>query len=153
LKKTYYIYLLVALIFTSCYQLERPKQPDTFLSEQDMIDLLTEISILSAAKGINKKKIEENGITPKEYIYKKHKIDSVIFTQNNIYYSHDLETYNRIYDKVKDTLTLLKKQAEKNQLKNKPSIDKQKLKEGLKLDLKNQSKKDSIIKSALLKRR
>ncbi|WP_375238988.1 DUF4296 domain-containing protein [Aurantibacter sp.] len=155
MKNSIYTYLLVTLILNSCYQLEKPEKPNTFLSEQEMVNVLTEISILSAAKGINKKKLGENGILPKNYIYTKHKIDSVIFAENNIYYSHDLDAYNRIYNKVKDSLTLLKKKAEKNKEKKIKStnINKGKLKEDeLKLDPKYISKRDSIIRQGLLKR-
>jgi hypothetical protein len=156
LRKNLYIYLFLALVLNSCYELEKAKKPDTFLSEQEMVNVLTEISILSAAKGINKKKLEENGVLPNDYIYTKHKIDSVIFAENNIYYSHDLDAYNRIYDKVEDTLTFLKKKAEKgkeNKLDRK-SINKLKLKEKeLKLDPKYISKRDSTIREGLLKHR
>ena len=123
-----------------------------------MINILTDLSILSAAKGINKKKLEENGILPEDYIYKKHQIDSVIFVENNIYYSYDLDLYNRIYDKVKDTLTLLKKKADKNSLKriDKKALKKQEAKKELlvKEEFKSSlySKKDSTIKANLLKR-
>jgi len=158
LIKNSFIYLLVALVFFGCYQIEKPKQPITLLSEQQMINILTDLSILSAAKGINKKKLEENGILPEDYIYKKHQIDSVIFVENNIYYSYDLDLYNRIYDKVKDTLTLLKKKADKNSLKriDKKALKKQEAKKELlvKEELKSSlySKKDSTIKANLLKR-
>lgn len=111
------------------------------------------MSILSATKGINKKKLEQNGILPKAYIYKKYDIDSSVFAQNNIYYSYDLDGYNRIYDKVKDTLTLLKKAAEKKKLKklNKKSAKKKFLKNDLKLNSNQLTKKDSSIRSGLLK--
>jgi len=52
--------------------------------------------------------LENNGITPVSYIYKKHGIDSTQFANSNNYYAHDIKVYDKIYDKVKDSLTILR---------------------------------------------
>lgn len=154
MKYNYYTYLLVVLVLTSCYQLEKPEQPSTLLSEQEMVNVLTQMSILSAAKGINKRKLEENGILPKDFIFKKYKIDSTVFAENNLYYSHNLESYNRIYNRVKDTLSLLKSKANKKKLK-KINANATNKKNAKALENKNPkiiSKRDSTIKAGLLKK-
>lgn len=132
------------MVLTSCYQLEKPEQPSTLLSEQEMVNVLTQMSILSAAKGINKRKLEENGILPKDFIFKKYKIDSTVFAENNLYYSHNLESYNRIYNRVKDTLSLLKSKANATNKKNAKALENK--------NPKIISKRDSTIKAGLLKK-
>ena len=70
------------------------------ISEDKMIEILYDMSLISVSKGINKRIIENNGMKPKKYILKKHNIDSTQFVASNEYYSKDLETYLSIYEEV-----------------------------------------------------
>ena len=72
MKHSSLLSLLVLTLFVSCYDIEKPEKPKDLLSEDKMVDVLVEISIMSSAKGINKRILENNGIKPVEYIYKKH---------------------------------------------------------------------------------
>lgn len=104
MKNQFFLCAFVALILSSCYDVKRPKKPANLLSEDQMVAVIADMAILSSAKGVNKKRIEENGIIPDEYIYKKNNIDSVSFAESNLYYAFDIETYDSIYARVKDTL-------------------------------------------------
>ena len=129
LKKHIVISLIFSALFVSCYNVNKPDKPKNLLSEDQMVAVLVDMAIVSSAKGINKKKLEDNGIVPDEYIYKKNNIDSIIFAESNTYYAFNIETYNDIYARVKDSLTVLndkykaigeverKKQAKKDSLK------------------------------------
>lgn len=123
------------LIFTSCYNVDKPEKPENLLTESEMVAVLTDMAIMSSAKGINKKKIEENGITPNAFIFKKHKIDSTIFSQSNNYYAFNIKTYNEIYDKVKDSLKELREIYKKIEVEEK----------------KEKAKKDSLRKTQKVK--
>ena len=48
-----------------------------------MADILIDMALLTSAKGINKKKMENNGIIPENFILEKHKIDSMQFAESN----------------------------------------------------------------------
>ncbi|MBQ0769944.1 MAG: DUF4296 domain-containing protein [Bizionia sp.] len=113
MKIQFFLCALAVLILSSCYDVERPKKPNNLLSQDQMVAVITDMAILSSAKGVNKKRIEENGIIPDQYIYKKNNIDSISFAESNLYYAFDIETYNRIYDRVKDTLNKKKDVLEK----------------------------------------
>lgn len=133
----------------SCYDIEKPEKPKDLISENQMVDVLVEISIMSSAKGINKRMLENNGITPVAYIYKKHGIDSTQFANSNNYYAHDIEVYDKIYDKVKDSLTTLRdkyKELQKEEVKKKDEKKKElrTKKELLKQD-KPKINRDSIL--------
>lgn len=104
------------ILLTSCYEVNKPKKPAKFLTETEMTNILLDLSIVSAAKGIDKRKLEELNILPQNYVFKKYNIDSVTFTENNTYYSYQLDTYKRIYDKVSDSLNALKKIAQDKSL-------------------------------------
>tara|TARA_B000000565_G_C23663051_1_gene331161 strand:- start:193 stop:579 length:387 start_codon:yes stop_codon:yes gene_type:complete len=79
---------------------EKNVAPVNLISEDKMIEILYDMSLISVSKGINKRIIENNGMKPKKYILKKHNIDSTQFVASNEYYSKDLETYLSIYEEV-----------------------------------------------------
>lgn len=73
-----------------------------------MIEVLTELSLLHAARNYNKFKLEETGINPEDYIYEKFDIDSLQFERSNNYYSEQYTDYERIYDSVKVRIQRMK---------------------------------------------
>ena len=97
MKKLFYI-LLIFFCF-GCI-IDKNVKPKNLISENKMIDILYDMSLISVSKGINKRILENNGMKPKKYILKKHSIDSLQFVFSNEYYSKDLEIYLSIYEKV-----------------------------------------------------
>lgn len=124
MKIKFVVFCLLSLLLLGCYGIEKPKKPDNLIPEDKMVDVLVEIAIVSAGKGINKRTLENKGITPVAFIYKKHNIDSLQFVNSNNYYAYDIETFDNIYSKVKDSLTLLRDKYKEQQKKE----DKQKAK-------------------------
>lgn len=98
--------LLVIILCFSCQdnRVKRPEKPDNLLSEEKMVAIIYDMSITSAAKGINKKRLEKEGIQPDAYVYRIHGIDSTQFSESNNYYAYDLEAYKRIYKQVQSRL-------------------------------------------------
>ncbi len=104
-----------------------------------MVEVLVELALVSSAKGINKRELENKGLVPDAYVYKKHKIDSTQFVQSNNYYAFDIEVYTEIYQKVKDSLEALRV-VYKEVLKEEDDIKQKELKETLK------AKKSNVLK-------
>jgi len=138
LKTKHLTYLLILLLISACYKVEKPEKPDNLLSEDKMVDVLVEMSLMYSAKAINKWELEKNAIMPDRFIYDKHDIDSLQFAQSNYYYAFDIKKYEKIYDRVKDSLGKLKtkykaiqeeEQRVKDSLKkvNKAKLKKEKL--------------------------
>ena len=93
--------IIIFFIINSCIFIdEKNVAADNLISEDKMIEILYDMSLISVSKGINKRIIENNGLKPKKYILKKHNIDSIQFVASNEYYSKDLETYLSIYEEV-----------------------------------------------------
>jgi len=69
-----------------------------------MVSILYDMSILTASKGVNKKLLEENGILPEDFVYEKYGIDSLQFALSNEYYAYNLDTYEGIFNDVKQRL-------------------------------------------------
>ena len=102
--------LLITLIFYSCNLINKEKNniPENLISEEKMINIIYDMSLISVSKGINKRILENNGMKPKSYILNKYEIDSLQFVKSNEYYSKDLEKYLYIYESVLKKLELNK---------------------------------------------
>ena len=99
--------IFIFLIFNSCgFMDEENIIPENLISEEKMVDILYDMSLISVSKGINKKILENNGMKPKKYILRKYNIDSLQFVVSNEYYSRDLERYLKIYDEVLNKLEI-----------------------------------------------
>lgn len=92
------------MLLINCQDSNIPKKPDNLISKNQMSEILHDVYLLNAARGINKKAMEKYGILPLEYIYKKYKIDSLQFALSNDYYSYDAKTYESIIENVKQKL-------------------------------------------------
>ena len=101
------LFLALSVFMVSCSKNPVPK-PDNLLDEEVMTDMLFDIAILQAAEGTMKHRLEENNIDVKTYIYKKYKIDSLTYYQNQKYYAGETRKYKKMHQKVLDRLEEVK---------------------------------------------
>ena len=142
-----YRIIILALLLISCQDVEKVKEPKNLISEAKMAEVLTDLSILSSAKNYNKRILEETGLKPAEYLYKKHGIDSLQLAQSNEYYAKNYDRLESIYQRVKVNIEKMQLDLENIQ-KNETRI-----KDSIKLaDSISRSKSDSLPKNALLKK-
>ena len=103
------IYLLGLLFLTqACQQVKKTEKPKDLISEEKMADIITELSLLNAARNFNKKRLESTGLKTDSYIYDKFKVDSLQFERSSNYYAQEYVQYVRIYDSVDKRLDRLK---------------------------------------------
>ncbi|MEZ4797218.1 MAG: DUF4296 domain-containing protein [Flavobacteriaceae bacterium] len=104
-------YILIILLIVSCAGESKKsiKKPDNLITKDKMVDIIYDMSLVSAAKGINRKLVEQEGVHPEKYIYEKYGIDSLQFAKSNEYYTFNLDTYEEIYKRVKAKLEKDKK--------------------------------------------
>ena len=119
----YITIVLIALVIFSCNNIDKPKKPDNLISKDRMVDIITDISLMTAAKGLNKGLLEENAINPQNYIYNKYSIDSIQFSESNNYYAYDVKEYEEIYLIVKERLEKQKEEYTALQEKEKKERD------------------------------
>ena len=96
------ILLGMMVLFFGCNS-NSVEKPNNLIGKDKMVDILYDISLLEAIKTQN----INGGITVKtgnDFIYKKHKIDSVQFAKSNKYYASDVEAYKKLFEKVKERL-------------------------------------------------
>lgn len=103
------VYILLCLLMVSCDNIDKPKKPHNLISKAKMTDIIVDITLINAAKGIDKNLLETNNINPEEFIFKKYKIDSLQFAQSSNYYAYDVKGYEAIYKEAKRKLEEQKK--------------------------------------------
>ncbi|MDR5589291.1 DUF4296 domain-containing protein [Christiangramia sp. SM2212] len=96
------------ILSVSCQDLKKSEKPSDLIPEAKMIDVLTEISLLHAARNYNKQKLEATGLNPDSYIYEKFGIDSLQFERSSSWYSENYTQYEGIYDSVKARIQVMK---------------------------------------------
>lgn len=134
----YLAIILFGILILGCGGSDKPTKPDNLISQDKMSDILFDVFILNAAKGINKRVLENNGVQPQEYVYKKYNIDSLQFALSNNYYAYDTKVYEGIMDKVKQKITAEKK------LNDSISEKEEKVKDSLNKIKKQGPKSDSL---------
>ena len=105
MKKT--IILLVLTTLFSCSNKEK-NVPQNLMSEDQMVNFLFDINIINSSRAFRNRS-ELNYYNIKDsLLFKKHKIDSIIFSESNFYYASNPKLYLRIYSKLETKLKLLK---------------------------------------------
>ena len=102
--KKFILSLILLCLLLSCNDIDRPSKPKNLISESKMVDIITDMSLLNAAKGVDKDILVENGIVPLNFIYEKYQIDSLQFAESNNFYAYNVNKYEAIYSKVKERL-------------------------------------------------
>jgi hypothetical protein len=108
------IYLCVVLAIFACS--ENPvKKPVNLLNEETMENILFDVAVLQATKANSPDVLQANSIDSKDFIYKKYKIDSATYHQNNRYYAGNVKKHKHMHKRV---LARLEDLIKKNQTPN-----------------------------------
>lgn len=99
------ILLLVLVWFSACQDIQKQEKPKELIPEDKMVEVLIDVHLFNAAKNVNRLPLQQTGMTPHQFIYEKHNIDSLQFEKSNAYYGTQINTYERIHNRVKDYLT------------------------------------------------
>ena len=105
--------ILLIIIVIGCQSVEKAPEPSQIIDKERMVEMLTDIAVLKAAKGSYRRVLEEHDVNPEEFILKKYGIDSVTFAENNAWYAGQLKEYEKIFNEVKDNLSASKEEYEK----------------------------------------
>ncbi len=104
IKHIKYILILVFVISCNNNSIETPKKPKNLIGKEKMANIIYDMSLFTAAKGVGKYSLENEGISPEAFIYKKYNIDSLQFVLSNSYYSYHMDQFEGIYNRVNERL-------------------------------------------------
>jgi hypothetical protein len=115
--------LTIITLFVSCKE-EVVNKPERLIEKDVMVDIMYDLSILEAIKYQNPTSLDTFKINPREYIFKKYKIDSLQFAKSNVYYASDYEDYKLMFEQITKRLDASKKSADSlvNLKKKKPVL-------------------------------
>lgn len=102
------VFILFLSVIISCQNVQKPEALENLIPENKMVAILTESYLMNAARSVDNNTIIQKGIKLDSILYKKYTIDSLQFAQSNAYYSTNLNTYEAIFAKVEENLTLEK---------------------------------------------
>ncbi|MFV8441081.1 DUF4296 domain-containing protein [Flavobacterium sp. LB2P44] len=122
-------FLALLTLLISCK--DKVVQKPVRLIEKDvMVDIMYDLSILEAIKYQNPASLDTFKINPRDFIYKKYKIDSLQFAKSNVYYAADFEEYKLMFDQITKRLDTRKKGLDSlivlEKKKKKPAVQKKK---------------------------
>ena len=103
---------ILTVIYTSCQDVKKPETPTDLISQDIMVDILTDVYISNASRNVNNKLIRKRNLHLDSIIYNKYDVDSLQFVLSNAYYRSDLKTYGNLLTQAKDRLVLLKKEKD-----------------------------------------
>ncbi len=98
--------------FASCQQVDRPEKPKNLISEEVMVDVLTDAYLNNAARSFNNRQLMAVGAKLDSFVYAKHNIDSITFVESNAYYSSRLNEYISIFQRVEERLSAMQAKAD-----------------------------------------
>ncbi|MCA0131544.1 DUF4296 domain-containing protein [Winogradskyella alexanderae] len=137
--------LIIVLVFGaflwSCSKDDRPPKPNNLITKEKMADILFDLYIINAAKGVNRKVLEQSNLVPESYLLTKYAIDSTQFAESNNYWAFNTKDYNAIVESVKFKLANKKKQLEDLQIKEQE--DAKRRRDSLRRNNNQKTKKDS----------
>ena len=102
--RTFFSFLCGILLFISCEKAVLPK-PKNLIESAKMEQIIYDMTLLEAIKSqVSMDKNKFTGKT-KDYIFKKYKIDSLLFVKSNQYYAAaDIIEYRKMFERVKEKL-------------------------------------------------
>ena len=106
MKRIFYSIFLVLFLW-SCTSRTIYKKPDNLIGKEQMIQIWTDIYIATAASSHKTISLEKN----KNYmpmVLKKHKIDSIQFSDSNLYYTSRIDEYEKMFEEVQKRLKEIK---------------------------------------------
>ena len=116
MKKLLFILLFFVLV-TACGHKDKGFMPERLLTEQEMIDVMTDVQIIEADINSRKNQEREQGLPQKDYskltksyynqLFAHYGITDSLFLQNMRYYTERPADLERIMDSVVQRLTKL----------------------------------------------
>jgi len=113
--------LLVSVIAFSCGG-PAAEEPKRLLSEDEMVNIIYDINMIQSMRSFQPQALDDNNVDAKKYIFKKYKIDSLTFAQNNTWYASNIEKYDgilkKVSERVKKEKEVLSPKADTTKVKN-----------------------------------
>jgi hypothetical protein len=102
------IFLSVLLVCTIGCKKELIEKPEDLIAKDKMTEILYDISLLYASKGVNTGQIDFQRVSIEDFIYKQYGVDSTQVANSTIYYSSKPDEYLKMYESIQERLKAAK---------------------------------------------
>ena len=109
--KNFLVIVLVLFLSISCKK-ELVKEPAKLIEREKMVDIMYDLSLLEAMRYQKPLSLDSIDSDPTKFIFKKYKVDSLQFAQNNMYYASDYENYKDMFDQVNKRISVNQRAAD-----------------------------------------
>ena len=123
--------VIIIFFFISCQDVKRPEIPVDLIPEEQMVDVLTEVYLINAARSFDNRTIMDNKMKLDSFVYKKFDIDSLQFVKSNAYYTSNLATYDKLFLKVQERMQVIKKNVDSLMLVRVREMEEQRIKDSI----------------------
>ena len=99
----YLLFIVFLIVFNSCENKIKYKEPDDLIPREQMIDLLIDMHIASGTTGVR----DKNDDKERNYmslVYEKYQVDSTRLAESNFYYISNIGEYESIFKEVQKQL-------------------------------------------------
>lgn len=149
--KNFVFIILVLFLSVSCKK-ELVKQPAKLIEKEKMKNIIYDLTLLEAIKYQQPLSLDSVESSPKKFVFKKYKVDSLQFAKSNIYYASDYDGYKEMFDQINARLEKEKKSADlKVKAEEKKAAKAKKAAEAKNKKLKKETPKDSVKKMIVRK--
>ncbi len=152
MNKLVYIFFMFILVL-SCTSRTIYKKPKNLIDKEKMITVWTDLYIAAGSRSVKTKTLKTK-INYAPLVLDKYKIDSVQFSESNIYYTSRIDEYEKMFEEVQKRLKDLKKIYDPKTKRD--SIIKLSKKDSIKPilnELKDSLKKENKVRKKSLKKR
>lgn len=133
-----YFLVFIVSVFMGC-ESSRFKKPDNLMSEQQMINFLSDLMVLNASRNFRIQRDNSKYFVSDSVLYAFHKVDSVQFADSNRYYASKPKRYERIISRAQARINSLNGEVQQQ-------IDEEKLIKKTKLNRKDSINSDFPVK-------
>ncbi len=127
----YFLSVILCFLIWACQDVKRPEIPEDLISEEQMVEILTEVYLVNAARSFDNRTIIENKMKLDSFIYKKFNIDSLQFVKSNAYYTSNLDVYNRLFVAVEDRMSKIKIEVDSLMLKRVKELEAKRIQDSI----------------------
>ena len=117
MKPFFYLFLIFSLGITGCQNVQRPEKPEAFIEEDEMVEILYDVSLLKSLKTYSINEMRMLDIKPESFIYDKYDIDSLQLAANINYYSVNFNEYAALWEKVNEKVIEKQQEVEDEMVK------------------------------------
>lgn len=97
------VFALGFLLLLACAE-KVVEKPENLIPKDKMIDILHDLALLNATRTTIGTKMEDMGVETMEFLYNRYQIDSLQFSQSDLYYASIPVEYQAIYTAVEARL-------------------------------------------------